>query len=143
MSAEFTGEGMEKLRVPLLVNAFYYAILGASALSASVVLTLFDYAVRDIGELLVLSAAFLGLGVVVWGIASDPARHEKLIAPVIAALVIFTVFLLWGWARHLYTERNVLPPIAINVVLVAWISASRRQTPRVGETESSSAADNQ
>ena len=90
-----------------------------------------------------LSAVFLGFGVVLWGIGSDPEKHEKLITPVIAALVIFTVFLLWGWARHLYTERNVLAPIAIDVVLVVWISVSRRQTPRVGETESSSARDNQ
>lgn len=124
---------MERLRVPLLVNALYYLILGASALSASVVLTVFDYAVRDVGELLVLSAAFLGFGVVLWGIANDPAKHEKLITPIIAALVIFIVFLLWGWARHLYTERNVLPPIAIDVMLVVWIWASRRPTLRVGE----------
>ncbi len=121
---------MEKLRVPLLVNALYYAILGASALSASVVLTVFDYEVRDIGELLVLSAAFLGFGVVLWGIARDPEKHEKLITPVIAALVIFAVFLTWGWARHLYTERNVLAPIAIDVVLIVWISASRHQIPK-------------
>ncbi len=129
---------MEKLRVPLLVNALYYLILGASALSASVVLTVFDYAVRDIGELLVLSAAFLGFGVVLWGIASDPAKHEKLITSIIAALVIFVVFLLWGWTRHLYTPRNVLPSIAINVILIVWIWASRRQTLRVGEDAASS-----
>jgi hypothetical protein len=124
---------MEKLRVPLLVNALYYFILGGSALSASVVLTVFDYAVKDVGELLVLSAAFLGFGVVVWGIANDPERHEKLIGSIIASLGIFVVFLLWGWARHLYTERNVLPPIAINVILIVWIWASRRQTLRAGE----------
>jgi uncharacterized membrane protein YtjA (UPF0391 family) len=132
MRAEFTGVAMEKLRVPLLMNALYYLILGASALSASVVLTVFDYAVKDVGELLVLSAAFLGFGVVLWGIAGDPAKHEKLIASIIAALIIFVVFLLWGWARHLYTARNVLPPIAINVILAVWIWASRRQTPAGG-----------
>ncbi len=123
---------MEKLRVPLLVNALYFLILGASSLSASVVLAVFDYTMSDTGELLVLSAAFLGFGVVLWGIASDPAKHERLVTPVIAALLIFIVFLLWGWARHVYTVRNVLPPIAINVVLVIWIWASRRQTESVG-----------
>ena len=129
---------MEKLRVPLLVNALYFLILGASALSASVVLTVFDYAVRDVGELLVLSAAFLGFGVVLWGIAGDPAKHEKLITPIIAALAIFIAFLLWGWARHLYTARNVLPPIAIDVLLAAWLWAARRQVLRVGEAGASS-----
>lgn len=119
---------MEKLRVPLLVTALYFVILGASSLSASVVLTVFDYAVNDTGELLVLSAAFLGFSVVVWGIANDPGRHESLIMPLVNALLIFILFLLWGWARHVYTLRNVLPPIAIDALLIVWIWTSRRQT---------------
>lgn len=123
---------MERLRVPLLVNALYFLVLGACALSASVVLAVFDYTVNDTGELLVISAAFLGFGVVLWGIASDPAKHESLITPVITALVIFMLFLVWGWARHVYTIRNILPAIAINVVLVVWIWASRRDAGKAG-----------
>jgi hypothetical protein len=118
---------MERLRVPLLVTALYFLILGACALSASFVLAIFDYMVNDSGELLVISAAFLGFGIVLWAIASDPARHESLIIPVITSLVIFVAFLLWGWVRHVYTMRNVLPPIAIDIVLAVWIWASRRQ----------------
>jgi hypothetical protein len=123
---------MEKLRVPLLVTALYFVILGAASLSASVVLTVFDYTVNDTGELLVLSAAFLGFSVVVWGIASDPGKHESLITPLITALGIFIVFLLWGWARHVYTVRNVLPPITIDAVLIVWLWASRRPTASPG-----------
>jgi hypothetical protein len=125
---------MERLRVPLLVTALYFLILGACALSASVVLAVFDYAVNDTGELLVISAAFLGFGIMLWTIASDPARHESLITPVITSLVIFTIFLLWGWVRHVYTMRNILPPIAIDVVLIVWIWAARRQTDKVEST---------
>lgn len=123
---------MEKLRVPLLVNALYFLILGAASLSASVVLTVFDYVVNDTGTLLVLSAAFIGFGVVLLGVASDPAKHERLITPIITSLVIFIVFLLWGLARHVYTARNVLPPIAIDAALVVWIWSSARQVPRTG-----------
>jgi hypothetical protein len=94
----------------------------------------FDYTGNDTGELSVISAAFLGLGVVLWAIAGDPARHESLITPVIASLVIFIIFLLWGWVRHVYTGRNVLPPIAIDIIWVVWIWASRRQTDKVGKT---------
>ena len=123
---------MERLRVPLLVTALYFLILGACALSASFVLALFDYAVNDTGELLVISAAFLGYGVVLWGIAGDPARHEKLISPIIGSLVIFVIFLLWGLAKHVYTVRNVAAPIAIDLVLSIWIWASHRQPDKAG-----------
>ena len=125
---------MERLRVPLLVTALYFLILGACSLSASIVLSLFDYTVNDIGELLVISAAFLGFGVVLWAIANEPARHESLITPVIASLIIFIIFLLWGWVRHVYTIRNILPPVAIDIVLVVWIWASRGQTGKVEGT---------
>jgi hypothetical protein len=133
---------MRKLRVPLLVNALYYLILGACALSASVVLAVFDYTVNDTGELLVISSAFLGFGIVLWSIASDPAKHESLITPVIAALLIFMIFLVWGWARHVYTVRNVLPPIAIDAALVVWIWASRREAERAGVAGRQPAAGN-
>ena len=68
---------MDKLKVPLYVNALYFLILGVSALSASVVLTIFDYEVKDAGVLLVTAGAFLGFGAVVLGIASDPTKHGK------------------------------------------------------------------
>ena len=125
---------MERLRVPLLVTALYFLILGACALSASLVLAIFDYAVNDGGELLVISAAFLGFGVVLWAIAGDPARHESLVTPIITSLVIFILFLLWGWARHVYTVRNIVAPVAVDAVLIVWIWASRRQNEKVEET---------
>lgn len=118
--------------MPLLVSALYYLILGSCALSASVVLAVFDYTVNDTGELLVISAAFLGFGIVLWSIASDPAKHQSLITSIIAALGVFSIFLMWGWARHVYTVRNVLPPLAINVALAVWIWASWREAERAG-----------
>jgi hypothetical protein len=132
---------MERLRVPLMVNALYFLILGAASLSASVVLALFDYTANDTGELLVLSAAFLGFGVVLWAIASDPPKHEKLVTPIITALVIFIVLLLWGLAKHVYTVLSVVPPLAINGALAVWIWSSRRQTEKAEAAGHRPAAD--
>jgi len=115
---------MDRLKAPLYVNAIYFLILGASALSASVVLTLFDYEVKDSGILLVTAGAFLGFGAVLLGIAKDSAKHESLVGPIMTALMIFVVFLLWGWSRQMFTARNVVAPIAIDLALVVWMWSS-------------------
>jgi len=118
---------MDKLKVPLYVNALYFLILGVSALSASVVLTIFDYEVKDAGVLLVTAGAFLGFGAVLLGIASDPAKHGSLVGPIMISLMILVVFLMWGWIRHMYTARNVVAPIAIDLALIVWMWSSRKQ----------------
>ncbi len=116
---------MEKLRTPLLVNAIYILLMGLSTLSPGLVRAVFGYDVKDPGVLLVLSAAFLGFGVVLWGIASDPEKYGGLAISVVIALVIAIVFLLWGWLAKMFTARNVLIPLIINVVLAAWIWSAR------------------
>jgi hypothetical protein len=118
---------MDKLKVPLYVNAIYFLILGVSALSASAVLTIFDYEVKDSGILLVTAGAFLGLGVVLLGIAGDAAKHGALVGPIMTSLMIFVVFLLWGWVQHMFTARNVVAPIAIDLALIAWMWSSKQQ----------------
>jgi hypothetical protein len=85
----------------------------------------YGYEVKDPGVLLVLAAALLGTGVILWGIASNPAQHGSLATVVIVALVIFIVFFLWGLVTSLYTVRNVAIPIIIDVVLIAWIWSAR------------------
>ncbi len=116
---------MEKLRTPLLATAIYVLLLGLATLSSSVVRSVFGYEVKDPGVLLVLSAAFLALGVVLWPIANDPERHGSLATSVVIALVIFIAWLLWGWGAKLYTARNVLVPLIIDIVLAAWIWSAR------------------
>ncbi len=112
---------MEKLRTPLLVQAIYLILLGFFTLTPSLTLIVFGYEVKDAGVLLVLSGTFFGLGVVVWGIASNPEKHGGLAWALMAALIISAVFLIWGWTRGLYTARNALAPIIINIVLAGWI----------------------
>jgi hypothetical protein len=118
---------MDKLKLPLYVNAIYFLILGVSALSASTVLTVFDYEVKDSGILLVTAGAFLGFGTVLLAIASDPAKHGTLVGPIMTSLMIFVVFLLWGWVRHMFTARNIVAPAAIDLALIAWMWSSKQR----------------
>jgi hypothetical protein len=116
---------MDRLRAPLMISAVYALLLGLSTLSSSVVSSVFGYDVKDPGVLLVLSAAFLGFGVVLWGIAGDVEKHGGLATSVAAAFAIFTVWLAYGWARGLFTARNVLVPLIIDLVLFFWIWSAR------------------
>ncbi|HEV2359630.1 MAG TPA: hypothetical protein VGZ23_18730 [bacterium] len=119
---------MEKLRTPLLVSAIYVLLIGLSTLTPGLVRAVFGYDVRDAGVLLVLSATFLGFGVVLWGIAGEPEKYGALAMSVFIALVIAIVFLLWGWLAHMFTARNVLIPVIIDIVLAAWIWSARPQS---------------
>jgi hypothetical protein len=119
---------VEKLRTPLMFTAIYILLVGLSTLSPALVRAVFGYQVMDAGVLLVLSAAFLGSGIILWSIAGDVEAHGTLAVPVFTYLVIFIVFLLWGWARHLYTLRNTAIPLVINIVLAAWIWSARTKT---------------
>ena len=119
---------MERLRTPLMVNAVYIFLIGLVTLSSSAVRSVFGYAVMDRGVLLVLSGTLLGLGVVVWGIASNPEKHGGLWASVVIADAIATVWLLVGWGRHFFTARNVLVPVIINIILLIWIWSARPKT---------------
>ncbi len=112
---------MEKLRTPLMLTAAYVLLLGLATLSSSVVRPVFGYDVKDPGVLLVLSAAFLGFGVVLWAAAGNVAQYGGLATPIVIALVIAIIWLLWGWVRGIYTPRNVLLPIIIDIVLAIWI----------------------
>lgn len=118
---------MEKLRTPLLVNAIYVLLVGLIALSPSLTQTVFGYEVKDRGILLVFAAAVLGFGVVNWAIAGNTAQYGGLASAVVVAIVIFIVLLVWGWVSGLYTARNVLVPLILDVVLGGWIWSARKR----------------
>ena len=40
-------------------------------------------------------------------------------------LIVAIVFLLLGWSRGLYTARNALVPLIINIVLAAWLWSAK------------------
>lgn len=117
---------MEKLRTPLQINAIYVLLIGLCTLAPGLVRAVFGYDVKDTGVLLVLSASLLGFGIVLWSIAGDPEKYAGLVTPIVIALVLFIVFLLWGWIGGMFTVRNVLIPLIINVILVIWIWSARR-----------------
>jgi ABC-type Fe3+-siderophore transport system permease subunit len=116
---------MEKLRTPLMVNAIYLILLGLSTLTPSLTQTVFGYASKDPGVLLVLSGVFFGFGVVVWTISGNTQQYGGLASAQVAALIIGVVFLAWGWATNLYTVRNALVPLIINIGLAVWIWSAR------------------
>lgn len=116
---------MRNIRSALLVNAIYIILLGISTLSPSLASSVFGYEVKDAGILLVLSSVFLGFGVVLWAIAGNSEKYGGLASAVVVALAIGIVFLIWGWMRGLYTARNALVPLVINVVLAGWIWSAR------------------
>lgn len=119
---------MERLRTPLMVNAVYVLLIGLISLSSSAVRAVFGYQVMDRGVLLVFSGSDLGLGVILWGIASEPEKHGGLWKFVVTGIAIATLALLVGWGRHLFTARNVLVPIIINLILLIWIWSARPRT---------------
>lgn len=112
---------MEKLRTPILIQAIYLILLGLSTLNPSLTLIVFGYEVKDAGVLFVLSSMFFSLGAVVWAIASNPVKHADLAWALAVALIIGAVFLIRGWTSGLYTARQALAPIIIDVVLAGWI----------------------
>ncbi len=116
---------LEKLRTPVTVNAIYIILLGLITLSPGMVSSVFGYAVQDQGVLRVLSAVLLGLGVLLWGIASNVGKYGGLAMYIVVGNVIGTLWQLWGWAGHLFTLRNAGVPIVINIILAAWVWSAR------------------
>jgi len=121
------GCSMGRLHAPLVLTAIYVILLALATLSPFVVRIVFGYAVKDPGVLLVLSAAFWGSGVILWAIASYPESYSTLAGPVIVYLLIFIIFLLWGWRGRFYTPQNITLPLIINSVLVVWIWLVRKR----------------
>ena len=75
--------------------------------------------------LLVLSAAFLGIGLLAWVIAGDAGKYGGLASALVAVLIIAVLFNLWAWMRGLFGARQLLVPIIIDVGLIAWIWSAK------------------
>ena len=116
---------MEKLRTPFQVYAVYYLLLGLTTITPSIAGAVFDYPVKDVGVLLVLSAAFLGIGVLAWVIAGDTKKYGGLASALVAVLIIAILFNLWAWFGGLFGARQLLVPIIIDVGLIAWIWSAK------------------
>jgi hypothetical protein len=111
-----------------MVNAVYLFLLGLATLTPSLTQVAFGYEVKDAGVLRVLSGVFLGFGVVVWSIAGNVGQYGGLAAAQVIALVISAIFLVWGWSGGLYTARNALVPLIINLALAGWLWSAKSQS---------------
>lgn len=117
---------MGRLRTALQVFAIVGFLYGLAALSPAIVQPVFGYQVKDPGVAWLLSSAYLVLGVIGWGVASNVERAPGLATYVLIGLLVFTVFNLWGWFIAAYfTARNALVPVIINLVMIGWIWTTR------------------
>jgi hypothetical protein len=116
---------MEKLRLPLMVNAIYLLLLCLSTLSPSLATSIYGTEVKDVGVLLTLSGVFLGFAVVLWTVAGDTKQYGGLATAIVIALLISAVFVLYAWVTQAFTIRAALVPIVINLVLAGWIWSAK------------------
>lgn len=116
---------VEKLRLPVQLDAVYCILLGLAMLSPSLGASIFGHEAKDPALLLTLSGLFIGFGVVVWAIAGDIEKHGGLATALVFALVITGVFLAYAWATNLFTARTALVPLIINIVLAVWIWSAK------------------
>ncbi len=116
---------MEKLRTPIQVVAVYYLLLGFATITPSIASAVFDYPVKDTGVLMALSGAFLGIGVLVRGIAGDPQKYAGLASSLVTLLVIAVVFNVWALVGGTLTARQLLVPLIIDIALIVWLWSAR------------------
>src|SRR2546430_16933978 len=119
---------LEKLRTPITVNAVYILLLGLITLSPGMVSSVFGYAVGDAGVLRVLSGTLLGLGVLLWGIASNVSKYGGLAMHGVIAAAIGKLWLGGGWAGHPVALAHAGVPLILNLVLPAWWRSTHRHS---------------
>ena len=118
---------MSRLRGPFTVSAIYALLVGLIALSPGLVRAVFGYEVRDQGVRLVFAASTLTFGIVQWAISREADRYAGLAGAIALSYVVYALLLVLGWIQGLYTARNVLGPIVIDIALIAWLWSARRQ----------------
>jgi len=116
---------VEKLRLPVQLDAIYCFLLGLATLSPSLAASIFGAEAKDPALLLTLSGLFIAFGVVIWSIAGDIEKYGGLATALVLALLITAVFLIWAWATNLFTARTALVPLIINIVLAIWIWSAK------------------
>lgn len=119
---------MEKLRLPLMLDAVYSFLLGIAMLNPSIAAGVFGHEAKDPGLVITLSGIFIGLGVLVWVIAGDVEKYGGLAGALVFVLLISAVFLVWAWMANHYTARTALVPLIINIVLAFWIWSAKPKT---------------
>ena len=116
-----TGGG---LRTALLVTGIYTIVVGILLFFPSWAASVFARPVRDAAAVSGWGTGLITIGLLALA-ATDVEKHGSLAWAFIVGLLLATVDLIYFWTTGEYTPRNVLVPIIINVVLMAWIWFAR------------------
>jgi hypothetical protein len=119
---------MTKLSLPLRISGILSLLYGVVTLSPSLASSIFAYDVRDLGLLSIMSALFLSLGVITLAAASNSDRYGGLASAFALAHVIAAVVLAWKWAAGVFTARNALVSLILEIVLAVWLWSARPKT---------------
>jgi uncharacterized membrane protein len=114
-----------RLHTALLVNGIYAVVVGILLLFPAWAAAVFAYPTKDPAADSGWGASIIGIGLVVLGAASDTAKYGGLAWAFVVGLLLIALDLVYFWATGIYTARNVLLPILINIALAAWIWSAR------------------
>ncbi len=114
-----------RLRTPLLVNGVYAIAVGILLLIPPWAAAVFEYPTKDPAADSGWGASVIGIGLIALGAASDAAKYGGLVWAFTAGLLLVALDLGYFWMTGVYTARNVLAPIVINIALAAWIWSAR------------------
>lgn len=114
-----------RLRTALLVNGVYAVVVGILLLIPKWAAAVFDYPTLDPAADSGWGATTIGTGLIVLGAASDAAKYGGLAWAFVTGLLVIALDLIYFWVTGIYSARNVLIPILINIVVAAWIWSAR------------------
>ena len=113
------------LRPALLAAGIYSIIVGVALVFPSLGASVFAYPTKDPAVTSGWGTSILGLGIVTLAVASDVDRYGGLAWALVVGLLIGSFDLLYFFITGVYTARNVIVPIIINALLIAWIWSVR------------------
>ena len=113
------------LRPALLVQGVYACIVGLLLLFPSLGSRVFAYPLKDPAVVSGWGSSLLGVGILALVAASDVQRYGGMAWAFVVGLLISAFDLLYFFITRTYTARNVIVPIIINALLIAWIWSVR------------------
>jgi hypothetical protein len=105
----------------LLVAAIYAIVVGFLLIFPSLGSEVLDRRVTDAAVWSAWGASLIVIGLLAVAVASNVEKYGGLAWAFAMGLLIATFDLLYFFLRGDYTARNVIVPIIINTLLIAWI----------------------
>ncbi len=114
------------LRPALLVYGVYSIIVGVLLIFPALGSRVFDYDVKDPAVASGWGVTIFAFGILGVVMAGNVEQFGRLAWVLVVGLLITSFDLLYFWViQGLYTARNVIVPIIINALLIAWIWSVR------------------